>query len=78
MFAGDADWREIVPRAVHELHPAHGDAHYILSQETSPRGGERWSLLLVHWSEQERDGVLHLLEPLWKYGFVNSVTDLET
>lgn len=78
VFAGAADWQAVVARGINEVRPAHADAHHVLSQEISPRGDERLSLLLVHWSEQERDALLRFLEPHWTYGFVNGVIDLET
>jgi cellobiose-specific phosphotransferase system component IIA len=64
VFAGSADWQAVIARGVNEIQPAHAEAHQLLSQEISPRGGERWNLLLVHRSLLECDELLRFLEPL--------------
>ena len=38
---------------------------------------EFWSLLLVHYTEAERDMIVKTLGKDWDYGFVNAVFDLE-
>ncbi len=48
-------------------------AHTIYSTEHE---GPRKSLLLVHWTAEERDQVLRTLEPHWDFCFVNEVHDL--
>lgn len=79
VFAGDANWREIVSNAVRAIPRAHEKAHEILFQESTlePRDLARWGLLLVHWTAAERDRILETLQPLWDYGFVNRVHDLD-
>ena len=74
VFAGTADWSQIVAQGVAAVCPAHIDAHHILFLEVE--AAKRSSLLLVHWSSLERDALLSRLEPHWEYGFVNAVRDL--
>lgn len=75
VFAGAADWSQIVAEGVKAVRPAHTDAHQILFLEVGATAG-RSSLLLVHWSSLERDALLSTLGTHWEYGFVNAVSDL--
>ena len=74
VWAGPGDWQSLVGDILTSLNTGSDDAHYILSQEVA---GERWSLLLVHYVETERDFVVSQLHERWTYGFVNAVLDLE-
>jgi hypothetical protein len=74
VFAGTQDWTRIINQAVADLQPRHIEAHHILFLETP--SSQRWALLLVHWLPSERDKLIQALAPLWEYGFINSVSDL--
>ena len=73
VWAGSGDWLSRVGGALASLKALSDEAHYILSQEVE---GDRWSLLLVHYSETERDFIVNQLRDFWTYGFVNAVLDL--
>lgn len=49
------------------------DAHLIVFTEV---GGRRHAVLLVHWSEDERDRLLAAVEPVAEWVFVNRVEDV--
>jgi hypothetical protein len=49
--------------------PSHEEAHHLRFREV---GGPRSAILLVHFSEEERDRVLDRLESEWEYGFVSA------
>jgi hypothetical protein len=73
VFWGDADWPTLVADAITDVAARDPEAHHILSREVD---GPRWSLLLVHWSEAERDDLLRGLGDRWEHVFVNEVRDL--
>lgn len=73
VFYGVADWPALVRDVLSEVATVDPNAHHILSREVE---GVRWSLLLVHWSEAERDRVIRRLGEHWEHGFVNEVRDL--
>ena len=73
VWGGPGDWQSEVNRAVEQVKADNPDAHTILSREIK---GERWSLLLVHYSKAECDAVAGILCETWTYGFVNAVLDL--
>ena len=74
VWGGSDDWYACLRSLLDKVTPASDDAHYILSQEVE---GDRWSLLLVHYSGSECDFIVNKLRGLWTYGFVNAVLDLE-
>jgi len=74
VWGGPGDWRSSVDRAAKRASAADPDAHLILSREID---GERWSLLLVHYSRSECDALVDHLRRQWTYGFVNAVLDLD-
>ena len=74
VWVGPGDWQSRVGGALETVKTLSDDAHYILSREIE---GDRWSLLLVHYSETERDFVVNQLRDFWNYGFVNAVLDLK-
>jgi len=48
------------------------NAHELLFEE---HAGERAAVLLVHWTDDERDALIAALEATWEYHFVNEVRD---
>ena len=50
VFAGEADWTRVVAAVLGQIEVAAADAHTLTFCEQS---GERWSLLLVHYSSEE-------------------------
>ncbi len=74
VWVGLHDWRSEVDSILVRLGTKSDNAHHILSQEVE---GERWSLLLVHYTERERDFVVDHLRGLWRYGFVNAVAEVK-
>lgn len=73
VFSGEAGWPDLVAAAAAEIGPAAAEAHHVLFAESN---GPRWALLLVHWSEGERDRMAACLGEHWDYGFSNRVDDL--
>lgn len=73
VWVSPGDRRSEVNRAVKQVRAQSPNAHTILSREIE---GERWSLLLVHYSKAECDTIVGILRETWTYGFVNAVLDL--
>lgn len=63
----------ILAEAVVAASPSHAEAHEVRFREV---GGPRSAVLLVHYTEEERDRVLARLEEAWDFGYVNAVRDL--
>lgn len=74
VWGGRHAWQDRVTAVLETVTPISDNAHHILSREVD---GERWSLLLVHYSDAERDTVVKELRAHWAYGFVNEVVDLQ-
>ena len=74
VWAGTDDWHSQVKKSLANVKVKSGSTHHILSREVE---GERWSLLLVHYSKEECDEVVEQLRDLWDYGFVNAVQEVK-
>ena len=74
VWGGGGDVPAQVTALLASITPAAPNAHYIFSRELE---GKRWSLLLIHYTETERDVIVKALREGWDYGFVNAVFDLE-
>lgn len=74
VFQGDVDnWPEVVADALGRVETRDDRAHHILSREVD---GPRWTLLLVHYSAEERQTVHNTLSEHWAFAFVNAVIDI--
>jgi hypothetical protein len=68
VWGGDVD-DGVLADGVLAAAPSHEEAHHLRFKEV---GGPRTAMLLVHYTEEERDQVLSRLEAEWEYGFVNA------
>lgn len=74
VWGGKNNWPLYISQLIKNTPTASEKAHHILSHEVE---GSRWSLLLVHFSQNECNAIVADLRKIWDYGFVNAVTSVD-